>query len=197
MVRAYSVLAHLSADSRVQTRRSSASLSATRTILQMQSQHATWVLQLSGRVAVQLARAAQATRSGARTRKLRSWRVRTRHSPRQHQQHRRSKSDLPLRTTNGGTPIHMARRRTRGHEPLHRLDVTAIGGMAMVADERGIIVQPGIVIVIAIVMYRRRVEREITRKKKLLTYLRSFRGSSARCRARARLTVSDLRLMKV
>lgn len=86
----------------------------------------------------------------------------------------------------------MVRRRIRGHELLHHLDATAIGGRATAVDGRGIIAHRGIVIVI--VMSRRHVEGvgETTRKKKLSAYRRSSRGSLAHCQDRARSMVSDV-----
>jgi hypothetical protein len=86
--------------------------------------------------------------------------------------------------------MHMGQGRIRGHEPLHHLDATGIGGTATAVDERGIIAHPGIVIVI--VMPRHRVVGGTTRKKRLLLYPRLFRGSSAHCQGLARSMVRGL-----
>jgi hypothetical protein len=76
----------------------------------------------------------------------------------------------------------------REREPLPRPDATAIDGTAAMAGAaRGIIAQPGSVI--ANVMFRRRAEREITKKKRPSAYPPSFRGSLAHYRGRASLMV--------
>ena len=139
---------------------------------------------------------APAIHLGAQKHRHPSWRVVARHNPlRLRRLRQRSISGHPLPITNGGILIRMDLRSISGHEPLRRLDATAIDGMATEVGEKGITAQAGIVI--AIVMLRRRHqhkypngEPENQRKKRLSTFHRSSRGSSARCRDQMRSMVS-------
>jgi hypothetical protein len=169
---------------------------ATLTTQRMLSQHVISVLRSCDKTVARPVTVAPAIHSGARKHRHPSWRVVARHNPHRLRRLRRCiTSGPPPRITNGGILIRMGLRNISGHEPLRRLDATAIDGTATEVEEKGITAQVGIVIASAMLCRRHHHKRpngepETKRKRRLLTSHRSSRGSSARYRDQMRSMVS-------
>ena len=139
-----------------QTHRSSALLSATRTIQQMLLQCTISVLQSCGRTAAQPITAASAICSGTQKHRHRSWQVVAHRNPLQLRWLCQcSTSSPPPQITNSKILTRMGWPRIRGHKLICCLDTTTIDGMATKVGETGMIAQAGIVIVIVMLHHHR------------------------------------------